>query len=527
MSDKVQQQLVNVITGLNPAHIEYAGEWALYRDAYEGDPNQIKKRLHKHTREADDVYQERQNRAYYVNYVEAIVDLWVSYIFRFAPKIEPPKDVAGREDVVAFLNDADRCGHDFPWVLKSAAKEAQVYGFCGVLVDAPTWDGDEANKTEAQRVAEKIFPYARTYRPQDITDWSVDADDHLQWVRLREVIDPRRGPLEARKSELVERYRTWTATEWMVHEVVTVMDARGNPISGKSNVTLVAGKAHPLGRVPFTLVYAGKNREGVIAQSPVRAISQINMMILNLCSLMDEELYNKTLSILAMPQGSPGTEIVIGSRNVLEYDASSGQKPEYLAPPAEPLDNMMQLWDRAERTMYRLARMGSITKLQETGEIGSGVALKQEFLETNQALKEKADELELAAADIMDSVCRWAGRDDGFKGDDARVDFADDFGVADFMADLEEIMEIHGEIHSETARRLAEKQFCSRYFANVSQEDTQKMHDEINAHDYAPPVVVSAETSPDAADVFGKGGKGQKPPVGQKPQPGGAGDEAA
>ena len=451
---------------LNDFHSDYVAalpQWTVFRDAYEGAADVMPRYLIRHEREAADIHRQRRARAYYLNYVAAVVDLHVAYLFRTPPLVQPASDAAA--DYESFLRNADRSGTALHYVLADAARLASIYGHVGLLVDVPSTESRPVT-SEADRLNRAVRPYLVVVPPTAIVDWSVDAAGRLRWVRIAEESPDERSPFVPRGDGVAALYRTFTQHEWFLDAVE------------KDTATRLASGRHDLGRVPMTFCYNGGKRPGsILGVSAIRDIARINIAIYNWCSLLDEEVYNKCLNILLVPSAGSGEEIVIGSRNVLEYDPVAGQPPSYLAPPTEPLTSILDLIQRAQGWIYRLAKLGGVRKLQETGQIGSGLALKQEFLETNQALREKADHLENATKQVMDIVSLYLGRD-GF---DGVVDFPEEFGVRDYEVELDLVTKMRSALRAPTAVRAAERNFCMSYFANVSKDDKRRILQEIES----------------------------------------------
>jgi len=460
--------LSDVLTDVHPEYAAMLPQWQFYRDAYEGDPDAMVRYLMRHEREAEDIHRRRRARAYYLNYVRAVVDLYVAYLFRTPAVIDPGESASA--DMDAFLRDADRGGRALRYLLADAARLAAIYGHVGLLVDVPRVEGP-ALASEGDRLARDVRPYLVIVPPTSIVDWSVDGARRLRWVRLLEENPDDRPPFEPRGKDAPTLYRTFTREEWF-------LDATDGDRSWR-----VASGRHGLGRVPLVFCY-GARRTGnsILGISAIRDIARINVAVYNWCSLLDEEVYNKCLSILLVPRSSVcDEEVVIGSRNVLEYDVTSGERPSYLSAASEPMENMLELLDRAQSWIYRLAKLGGVRKLQETGRIGSGVALKQEFLETNQALREKADALESATRQVMDLVTLTLGRG-SFRG---IVDFPNEFGVRDFEAELGLVERMRSAIRSDSALRAAERAFCMSYFPNLADADRKRIGEEIRSGDRA------------------------------------------
>jgi len=415
---------------------------------------------------------------------------------------ELPEDVAKDEDLLAFRQNADRRGRRLEWVFEDAEKWAITYGWGGILIDVPRPDVEPLN--EAERLAMGLRPYAVIYTPENITNWSLDESGKLKWVRLREAAPDKTGPFDAR-AEGGTLYRTWTRDAWYLDEVT---QPGGNGTSKAAR--RIAEGEHELGKVPFVPMYSYRNDQTVLpGKSTIRDISQINFRIYNWCSLLDEEVYNKCLNILLVANdgsANPSSEVVIGSRNVLQFDGLT--PPSYLSPPTEPMEAIVRLIDKHKDYIYRLAKLGGVYKMQDTGVTGSGVAMKQEFLETNQALRHHADEMEQTAREVWDVACRWVGRENGFDG--GTINYPDEFGVEDFYELLQAMMLIRNEIPSETAQREAAKEFISGYFPHLDQKKRQTMFSEIDAAKIAKPVRV--DINPDADSNLMKNMRGQMAP---------------
>ncbi|MFH0962969.1 MAG: hypothetical protein V2A58_03040, partial [Planctomycetota bacterium] len=59
------------------------------------------------------------------------------------------------------------------------------------------------------------------------------------------------------------------------------------------------------------------------------------------------------------------------------------------------------------------------------------------------------------------------------------VDFPEEFGVRDFLAELSLVASIGSAVRSATARRAAEKEFCAAFFPNLPDEEKARIAHEI------------------------------------------------
>jgi len=497
-----EQDVLKVLAETHPQYKDRAVTWRTYLDCYEG--TNLQRYLHQHLRESTKSVDLRRARLYYLNYCQPVIDLYTHYIFsKPAIRKESPEEVlqtqsheglvdqymalAGglgelgglpaNEDLSEWrqwLRDVDRKGQSMDRFMAETSRYAGVFGLVYVLIDLPQ-TGSKL-ETEQQRLDLGIRPYLSMYFPTEVPDWGLDADNRLIWIRFREPLEEKVDPFKSRdkiksqKSKSMGQrgtpparsgtqnlqpldgiYRTWTRDQWFVHKVED------------GHVEELNSGPHPVGEVPVVPVYNKRlSSYPFLGQSLISDISRINISILNWSSLIDEEIYQKTLNILAIQrQSTDKAEISIGSDNVLEWDG--GAAPFFLTPSSDPGSFIATMIDRCREEIYRLAKLGGGLGLVSPQNVPSGTAQAFEFNETNRTLAERADEIESAENAIHRMWHRWLGLD--WQG---VVDYPEDFSVESFADELEIAMKAKQQVRSPTFKREVEKKIARKMMHNVN-----------------------------------------------------------
>ncbi len=171
------QRLVDQLRYEHPDYIVRRPKWDKYFSCYAADD--IYKFIHKHPRESDDMFALRLQRGYFYNYTSSIVDLYVSYLFH--SPIER-REGTEKELLSEMYEDSDNAGTKYLSFMQDVATNAQVFGWCGVLVDAPAYD-KAAVESEQDRENAGIRPYLAIIEPIQIKDWELDRDGNFAWVK--------------------------------------------------------------------------------------------------------------------------------------------------------------------------------------------------------------------------------------------------------------------------------------------------------------------------------------------------------
>lgn len=470
----------------HPDYIANADKWSKYLDCYEA--SDIYKYIKQHTRESDDIFENRISRGYYYNYCASVVDLFVAYLFH-APIVRDPKN--DQDKYQALYENADLAGTKYVYFLEIVATFAQIFGHVGVLVDAPQIPEGGFNN-EAERLAANARPYLTIVRADQIKDWELDNQGNFVWVKI-EVCRPE--PDRAWNVEVDCESRSfiiWTRDHW---EEWRVTGAGSNPIAVQ-----VATQPHGLGAVPLVIVRNEKMPSHPwFGCSSLRDIADINLAILNWSSLGDEEIAERCLNILTMEADQSDAAVTLSHSNVLTY-APGATPPAYLTPGTTPLELIGKWIDRAKDEIYRLAKLGGSTGLLGVREATSGIAYAYEFNETNQSLARKAESLEQAEYEIHRLYAKWLNSNF-----DGTILYPKEFGVDDFLTEFQILAEGRNNLTSETAIKELQKKTVGKLFARESMELRAKIVAEIEASDSVPVGVAESFATVPGALTNGSG----------------------
>jgi hypothetical protein len=440
----------------HPDYVAWEPRWRKYEDLYEAED--IYRFVHRHPRESQDMFDVRVKRGYYYNYCASVVDLVVAYLFH-APIERLPGD-AIESDVDALYQDADFSGTSYVNFMQDVATSAQIYGHCGVLVDAPQADEIES---EAVRQEQGIRPYLTVVLPTQIKDWELDRHGNFKWVKI-ELVGESDREFRAEAGGTLRRFVIWNRKGWEAWDVN----------DDDQTATMVGDGEHSLGEVPLVICYNEKAKNHRwFGSSQLRDIADINIAILNWSSLGDEEIAERCLNILTMEGGGNDSPEILGHHNILEY--STGAKPpEYLTPGDTPLKLIGEWIDRAKDEIFRLSKLSGSTGLLGVREATSGIAYAYEFNETNQSLGKKAEGMEQCEIAVHRLVSKWLRKEW-----DGKVAYPREFGVDDFLMEFQILGSARTNLTSETAIKEIEKRVAAKMFARHPMKLRSEIESEI------------------------------------------------
>lgn len=353
-----------------------------------------------HPRETPEKVQARKKLAYYLNYVAPVVNSHVDPIFR----VEPSREWNTNELFSKFVLDVDTVSTNFNRFMKRAGLVAKLNAVAFIVVD----NVKDQPSTMAEVLRQRALPYAYVVKPQQVTDYSTNSAGRLTSITYT----------IASENNTTVTWR-WTETTWKM--------------SGKET----AEGVNPLGRLPVVPLFGKPMEIGIIKpQSEFYNIAKTNKRLYNLCSEIDELIRNQAFNVLTYPasEGQSQTEIkeiTVGTENVMSYDGQLSNKPEFIAPSADPLQQLRD--ERADliQEIYRMAELSHVTGVQEQK---SGVAKAWDFGRTNQTLVDFAlncQGAEMAIASIFEG---WTNSTLNYT-----VKYGDDFGIADISAELDNV----------------------------------------------------------------------------------------
>ena len=359
-----------------------------------------------HTSERNDKYTRRKNMSYYVNYVKPVIDAHVNPIFNTEPARQGMSPTFNR-----FINDVDGNNTSITRFMKKVAIMAKLHGVQFVVVDMAKID-DSQVITEADIEQERIYPYLYSVSPSQVINWATDKFGRLisiSYVVRNSIID------ETDTAKDIEE--TWTWTETKCKKVVD-----GNEEVFDNNI----------GVIPVVPIYGVINAtDDLIPQSDLYGIARTSLAMFNACSELRELHRNQAFSILTYPIGDDddyenGDEpIRIGTADLLLYRGSSSAAPEFITPPSDSSDVLMDEIQLMIREIYRQANMQFATQEQVSNV--SGLAKAYDNQQLYQTISELADGLQRAEKKIATIFSLYMDE----PMDDYSVSYNKEYGVTD------------------------------------------------------------------------------------------------
>ncbi|MFQ5441458.1 MAG: phage portal protein [Thermodesulfobacteriota bacterium] len=439
----------------HPDYEAWLGEWQFYIRSYMG--GKLYKNadyLLQHPFESSTNYRRRKEISYYYNYCGPIVDIFVSHLFRKAPRRDFAS-LASDSLFDSFLRDADHDGSSFNQFMREAGRCASIYGRVSIVVDKPSVQA----ATRAEAVHSDIRPYVSLVTPDNLVDWSftrlVSGKPVLDTVKIKEERNT---------------YRIWTRNTWELWEV--------DNDSGETRLT-GAGE-HNLGVVPVVNLYNKRSGIRMVGLSDLQDIADINKNIYYLCSDAKEIIENTAFPMLAIPysKGGGDEERELGPRNILQFDpAEPNARPYWLEPPHSSLTEIREWVKQDIAEIHRIAKMGGVKATEDFSGARSGVALELEYQQLYAALSEKADNIEQAETQILNIWAGWEG-----KVFDGVIDYPDDFSVRDITRELDNAIKAQAAgVNSPTFKKQIQKKIAGTVLPKLSVELRARIEDEIES----------------------------------------------
>ena len=343
-----------------------------------------------HPSEGAPKYRRRQRMAYYVNYVKPIVDALVNPIF----KTEPQR--GGMSNLYElFTKDVDGNNTNLTRFMKKAAIRAKLHGVEFIVVDMEELDSD-AIVTEYQVLENRIYPYLYLVSPSQIKDYALDKFGKL--ILISYTINNYTVDNDGNKVSSSETW-TWTATKCkkVVDGIETTFD-------------------NPIGVIPVVPLYGAiNNGNDLLVQSDAFALAKTSFSLYQACSELRERNSAQAFSVLTYPIGDDddyeetADNIKVGTADMLMFRASTGSSPEFITPPPDSSDMLLNEIEFMVKEIYRMASLRMSTD-KNTYNV-SAVARKIENQQYYQSIAELAQGIEEVERKLYMIFNRYMGGD--------------------------------------------------------------------------------------------------------------------
>lgn len=441
--------------------------------------------LDRFPREDLEKFQRRANSAHYVNLVEPVVDLRLSFLNR-KPFVYDGVDALFSEDADDSGEAwAENAGDGRTWHehMRSNRLVAALLGWRPVLIDVEnadllsTVEPMSRAQAEAAGVRAKLVPMF----PAHVWDWQCDATGALVWAKLGRCYQERwewDGPALD-----VERVQVWTRTHVLTYRIE-------RPKGHEPRVLELPRREHGLGVVPL-VSYRGRpivDDDGIQGHSTASAVAGYARKLYNYLSELDEMLAGSTFPMLQAPiksrlegtgasskKSTQQNELVIGASNLLPVAPDSSREWKWVVPEAAAA----QVYEeRIKATIAESKRVGR-TEFMGAAHAQSGVSRAFEFEGQNRAIADLAQSYAQAEQAILRLVHRVQIGDDG--ADDVRVIAPDSYAVEEMEKELEKAILALDLGLGATAGAEIRKRIAGAMLPNLSAELAKKIDAEIEA----------------------------------------------
>lgn len=374
-----EEKKVKLADRSHPLYSDNIKRWEFFRDAAKGGTAFAENNIFEHRLEDSDDKNDRAERVYYLNYCDVIPDIYNSYIFR--ETIKRPSD----DTLKVFRDNADKRGTSISDFIKRAGRYAAIYGACHILVDISKIDKKTPSLADVKRSG--ISPFCFIILPTQLVDWSLDSDGNFNWIIYEYTYYKDLDPTIEREEE--QYFKIITKKEWWIEnqdgEKVKFDD--GSESAG----------TNALGLIPIYTLYNKEGEDDKIGESMLKDIAYINRIVLNWCSLIDEQIERQTFSQLVMPDDASMDEDEQRGKNPLDristssiftFNPDSKHAPKFISPEMETINTIWRLVTDHIREMFRLAGLQGGTSDLYTS--NSGRQSQMSFKSVDSSLAEKS-----------------------------------------------------------------------------------------------------------------------------------------
>lgn len=320
-------------------------DYVLLRDAYRGSGGfRTGHYLVPHHREESDDWDVRRQISYFLNYTKPVVDSHYKAIFRKQIQRE------GSGELFARLQACWDGSRSINAAMRRAAKFAKRDGVHFLAVTSPP----EAPSTLADQMAN--LPWVYGIFAEAVRSVSRDAKGRVESIAY--------GFMDgSRQLVRVIDGAGWSTTDENGHEL--------------TDAAMSGAWATKRETAPVVAIAPGDWDEDERLPTPeFYSVARTNHRIFNMCSERDSILRNCTFPILTYPS-KVLKDLVVGTNNALGYDPQFTHKPEWIAPPSEPVEILSAQMTSLVSEIYRMALLSHSVAQKDggTSSVGqSGVA---------------------------------------------------------------------------------------------------------------------------------------------------------
>lgn len=452
----------------HPLYQDNINNWEFFRDATKGGKEFAENNLFSHRLEDSDDLSEREDRVYYLNYCDTIPDIYNTYIFR--ETIKRPTD----ENLINFRNNIDGRGTNISDFIKKAGRYASIYGACHIIVDTP--GTDKENPTIADM--DGVSPFCSIILPTQLKDWSVDENGNFRWIVYEYQYLRDLDPKVEREEE--QHFKVITKEEWWIENEEgdkVKFDEEGRESQGTNE----------LGFIPIYTLYNKEGEDDKVGESMLKDIAYVNKIVLNWCSLIDEQIERQTFSQLVVPDDSTMDEDENKGRDPLDristavaftFNGESRHPPAFIAPETETINTIWKLVLDHVREMFRLAGLQGGTSDLYTSK--SGRQSQMSFKGVDSSLAEKSLTYQKCENGISRLAYLQLGKDTK---EYEEVKYPSSFNTVALSEEIDGLLKIMERNFSETLNKTLMKDIARKAITVTPETIKESIENEIDSGD--------------------------------------------
>lgn len=454
---------VDILDAVHPDYAANVEDWQVLIDAFEGAGGfQTGSYLWRYRNEIGDDYNTRCAMARYHNYSEALIDLYVRYVFSQAPNRQ-----TNNQDLADWWEDVDGSGTHIDDYLRRACALGLAPGHVGVLMDM-TQDVPDG-PAKADQVAK---PFLVTYTATAIPDWRMTRDT-LTGVKLLEDVPHENLAEPAAENEDERRqYLLWDTEGW------ARFDHKGE---------LIGGDTPGLDLVPLAVLRPKPSVLKPFLGRPLLSNAGIVKALFNRMSEQDEVLRNQAFSLLTVQANTDVSVTDVKSQLGTEFGTTRAicvqGDVKYISPDMKVPETIGLNIQFLIREVYRIAHMRFE---RDSLDAESAEAIRLQYAELNEVLQGLAAALQKLEMELCRFYFAWTSATpeqakDAFKAADISIEYADEFFLQDLSTDLKAWADAIAMGLGETFEKRIKKRATRRIEPEMPMDVREQVDKEIEA----------------------------------------------
>lgn len=432
-----------------PFHPEYGAwrkKWDFWSISYEGGPayksavdSTGQPTFIEHELESPDGIKRRKRMATYRNYCRPICQKYNSFIFGYSIRRD-----SKMKPWVDWCADCDTFGTSLQEFMKSCSLQAEILGRYLILIDT-TKIADL--QTVAQSAAAGNAVFVAPVSPHRLVNWVCDPRDPTQL------------------SEALVLFPAERCARFYSRDMIVRIDLKADQENVVQAINMP--ETHLYGRVPLVVMTALPQGQSLISD-----ISELNLSLFNLDSILREELYKQTFTqfFAAGLNADDLKSATIGGRKLVCH-TNKDIRIDRLTGDVSQAESIRTSMREDVGEIYRLAGLQTPDVVQNTE---SGRALKIRWNEVSLIASSIADRAEKAENEVAALWAIAAGQ-----AKPQQSDYPEDFDTEEFAAELNSTLSMVDGTLPWTLKAEQIRLFASRRFPKMSNEQLATMEREI------------------------------------------------